>query len=210
MKKNIISMLLILLICFSGLTLYPTQTQAAEKIPIIDKTVYLYTNKIFTGGNCHKTYDEKITNGEFLYNEDRYSEDEQGYYIDIAGKKLTSHRKKPVITIYRYDSSTKKTDVKKLRITVKKTRKVKIKPINIKKSEIKEIKLPRYKKMVKFKLSKKNIIKIEHSWNSYHPIIRGLNYGTVTVTMTLKGTKIKLGSFKVTVKNIKPSIRKKV
>lgn len=27
--------------------------------------------------------------------------------------------------------------------------------------------------------------------------------------MTLKGTKIKLGSFKVTVKNIKPSIRKK-
>ncbi len=209
--KRVITLVLSLIILTGTFSILPSSATAAssDNVPIVDKTVYLYTNKIFTGGNWHKTYDEKVTNGEYLYNEDKYSEDEQGYYIDIAGKKLTSHRKKPIITIYRYDSSTKKTDVKKLRITVKKTRKVKIKPININYGATKELKLPRYTKAVKFKFSKKNIIKIEDSGNYYHPIIRSLNYGTVKVTMTLKGTKIKLGSFKVTVKNIKPSIRKK-
>lgn len=209
--KRVITLVLSLIILTGAFSILPSSATAAssDNVPIVDKTVYLYTNKIFTGGNWHKTYDESFKNGEYLYNEDKYSYDDDGYYINIAGKKLTSHRKKPIITIYRYDSSTKKTAVKKLRITVKKTRKVKIKPININYGATKELKLPSYTKAVKFRFSKKNIIKIEGSWNYYHPIIRSLNYGTVTVKMTLKGTKIKLGSFKVTVKNIKPSIRKK-
>ena len=188
---------------------YSATAANSDNVPIVDKTVYLYTKKVFTGGNWHNTYDESFKNGECIYYDEDSSYDDDGYYINIAGKKLTSHRNKPIITIYRYDSSTKKTAVKKLRITVKKTRKVRIKPININYGATKELKLPSYTKTVKFKFSKKNIVKIEHYSNYYSPIIRSLNYGTVKVTMTLKGTKIKLGSFKVTVKNIKPSIRKK-
>ena len=200
-------------------------TAKGNNVKTIDKTVYLYTKTelpYFGDNGDGYRYSCTVSKGKCI------SVDSETYvggcvHPEIVGKKLTKGHTKPVITIYRNLEGEPKQVYRKYRITVKKTPKVSQK-LNVNKNALKLTKLKsNYTKKFVFKYSDKSVAKIKwasvlsdniyYSWRYQDGkegyCVKGLKYGKTRVKVYLKGTKIKVGDFKITVRNVKPAIKKK-
>lgn len=209
----------------------------AKTVKFTDKTIRLFTNYAFGwkqkgyGENSH--YYIKIKNKKYIkavFFDDGYYDDNIGEFrLEVTGLKVTG-KVKPVITVYGKDENSKVSILKKIRFTVKKTQNIKAKNIKVNKGELKRTSIPVYEKYyfndfytkpVVFSYSKKGIadVRLESQVSKglrslYRSEVsgyfaKGLKYGKTKVTARLKGTKIKLASFYVTVKKLKTSIKKK-
>ena len=222
-RRIIMTMLLSFLIVLSAVPFSSSISASTESVPVINKTIYLNSEFTLYGGKFGKTYDYEVENAEYLDDDTYYSDGDDGYYFTVSGAKVTTDDKKPAVTVYEYKSDTKKVKYKKFVFTVKKAKKFKQKNLTVRKGGIKPIKIPDYTKSIKITYSKKGIAKFIRRYGyiksprvGYYldsendcSGIKGLKKGTTRITIWQKSPKIKLGSFKVKVKNIKPRIKKK-
>lgn len=202
-----------------------TENTTVKKVKTIDKTAYLYTKtKLPLFGDLYDEYrySYSVSSRECIkVKNDSGTE----YCVEplIVGKNLTKGHTKPVITIYRNIEGEAKQVYKKYRITVKKTPKISQK-LNVNKNALKLTKLKDiYSKKLIFEYSDNSVAKIKWdsvlSGNIYESwrwqtgrdgyCVKGLNYGKTRVKVYLKDVNVKVADFKITVKNIKPAIRKK-
>ena len=226
--KSIIAFLIILSLTVAAPAVCAETKAATAKgnnFKTIEKTVYLYTKTelpYFGDDGDGYRYSCTVSKGKCI---SVHSETYMEGCVNpvIVGKKLTKGNAKPVITIYRNMEGEPKQVYRKYRITVKKTPKVSQK-LNVNKNALKLTKLKsNYTKKFVFKYSDKSVARIKWdsvlSGNIYDSgrwqkgksgyCVKGLKYGKTRVKVYLKGTKIKVGDFKITVKNVKPAIKKK-
>lgn len=219
--KCIISLFgLILLVFFATACSQPT-VSAKQNIPVEKRTAYLNSEVVFKGGNDERTYNFKLDNKEYIDEDwDIYSNGEGGYYLPITGRKITKNIK-PIITIYEYKTSTQKVPVKKIEITVKKSKPLNQNDITVRKGGAEIIKFPYVYDDVKVKYSKKGVAQFKEKTfflsgrcskyvdYKHKYCIEGIKNGTTRITFYQKSDNLKLGSFKVKVMNLKPMIKKK-
>ncbi len=223
MKYRKITAFLLAILVTASIFILPSAS-ASAKVKTVNKTVYLYNGNYFPlieGGNENLEYGCSVSHKEYIKVDFRgYG----GYDIYVKGKKLTKSVK-PVITVFRKNSAGKKVTVKKYRITVKPPRKVKYKDIVVGKGckKLTDIDEWAYTKKLKLTLSNSSVASVKKGEirsnmlyysrfideTRYGYCVKGKNYGRTKVTVSLKGTNVTLGSFYVTVKDIKPSIKKK-
>ena len=226
--KSIIAFLIILTLTVAAPAVCAETKAATAKgnnFKTIEKTAYLYTKTelpYFGDDGDGYRYSCTVSKGKCIsVHSETYIEG--CVHPEIVGKKLTKGNSKPVITIYRNMEGEPKQVYRKYRITVKKTPKVSQK-LNVNKNALKLTKLKsNYTKKFVFKYSDKNVARIKPdsvlSGNIYDSgrwqkgksgyCVKGLKYGKTRVKVYLKGTKIKVADFKITVKNVKPAIKKK-
>lgn len=226
-KKTIVTILALATVLSAALV----PANAAKTVETNDKTVYKYTNAFYSGGKANVAYKIKYTGKNYiranLYTsyENETEQRNLGWELTVCGIKKTG-KTKPTVTIYHNDKNGNEVIDKKYSFTVKATKKLKLKDVAVNKGMSKRLGIGMetgwgseryiYYGDLKYTYSKKGIAKVEEKgdyasvhesytdWTSY---VTGLKKGTTTVTVKLKGTKI--GSFKVTVKNIKTTIKDK-
>lgn len=211
----------LILVVFSATACSQSIVSAKKEIPVEKRTAYLNSEVEFKGGNEERTYTFKLENKEYIDEDwDIYSNGEGGYYLPITGRKVTKDIR-PIITIYEYKTSTRKEPIKKIEITVKKSKPLNQGDITVRKGGAKIIKFPYEYDDVKVKYSKKGIAKFKEKLfflsgrcgryvdYMHKYCVEGINNGTTRVTFYQKSNNLKLGSFKIKVKNLKPKIKKK-
>ena len=203
--KKIISFCLVLAVMLS-LTVIPSRAVDAEK-----KSLMVYTSLNLTFEKPEsENYNCKITN-----NDEGFiavgANNEGGYYwLTVKGKKATADAPKPVITVTQKKDG-KTIIIRKFKITVKPAVKVKMTDVKINKgtSTVLKLKNP-YDLDYKFSLSKKVVsmaARYRDGKNAFYTL-KGLKKGTTTVKAYIKGTKTLIGSFKITVGDFKPAVKK--
>ena len=198
----VLSVLLMISAMSVGFSCFAAQT--------VKKTMTQYTEKNLT---FEKPEDEEykcsVTNNENKYLSVDANNEGAHYWLFVRAKKATE-KKKPVITVYK-EKDGKKTVIKKYQITVNPAHKLKMSNLKINKGVEKtfEIRNPYYK-YYDLKYNKK-IINIKQQLydgsKEYHMLI-GLKNGKTTVKAYLHNTKKLIGTFTVTVCDIKPTVKK--
>ncbi len=217
--KKLISLSLIISVLLSCAVLRP----AAKETKLIDKTIYLFKDK-YLEEFCDDEYrySYSVSDRECIKVENNMGGGE--VELVLRGKKLTSGGKKPIITIYRQKNGSEKQAYKRYRVTVKNPPTI-TKSISVNKNALELTGLGNYEftKELTFTYTDKSVARLEygsvHSGNIYDSsryqngtkglCVKGLKYGKTRARAYIKGTKLKVGDFKITVKSIKPTIKKK-
>lgn len=220
-RKLIITVLFIMLVVVLVTACSQPFDSAEKEIPVEKRTVYINSEVEFKGGNEERTYAFELENKEYIDEDwDEYSNGKGGYYLQIKGRKVTKDIR-PIITVYEYKTGTQKEPVKKIEMTVKKSKPLDQKDITVRKGGAKIIKFPYEYDDIRVKYSKKGIVKFNEkmvfcsgrcgSYVDYKHkcCIEGIKNGTTRVAFYSKSNNLKLGSFKVTVTDLKPIIKEK-
>lgn len=207
-KTIVCSILTIMIIAVSAV--FPT---SATTVNTIEKTMSKYTKiKLSAAKSSKDTYKYKITNNSKNYVSVAFEDKGTTYKLHVTSLKKTGKTKKPLLTVYK-EKNGKKTDVKKYRFTVTKTEKQTFKDVKINIKMSKKVTLKNiYAKKYRFKYDKK-VISIPKKFTSKKDNrtykIKTLKKGSTDVEVYLKGTKAKVGAFKVTACDIKTTLNKK-
>lgn len=223
--KALRKMLAFVLVLTFAVVAPASYVNAKNKVKVIDKTVYLYTKTrlpYFDGYGEEEDYSYSVSGAKYI----KVTNEAEEYYSVsplVVGQKLTKGHTKPVITIYRNKKGEAKQVYRKYRFTVKKTPKITQK-LSVNKNALKLTKLKDiFSKDLVYKYSDKSVAKITYdsvfSGHIYEEwrynigvegyCVKGLKYGKTKVKAYIKGTKTKVAEFDITVKRIKPSIKKK-
>ena len=203
--KKLISLTLALLLIISAFA-FPSGAISTEKVSVM---VFKSKNLTFEKAESD-IYNCKVTNNDEGFISVSANNEGGFYWLMVKGKKATTDTIKPVITVSQKKDG-KTVTVKKFRITVKPAETVKMSDVKINKdtSTVLHLKNP-YETEYKFSLSKK-IVSIKQrlfNGNDAAYTLKGLKNGTTTVKAYIKGTKTLIGSFKITVGDFKPVIKK--
>lgn len=184
---------------------------AASAVSTKKVTLLQYTSRNLTFKKAESdSYECKISGNSKNYIKVDASDDGTYFWLFVYSKKTTA-KTKPTISVYKNENGSK-TLYKKFSVTVTPVKKVKYSNRQFNKNVTKEIMLKNpYEKELKFKYSKK-IIKFKQgafiNGEKCYYRVKALKKGSTTVKVYLKGTKKKIGSFKITVGNYAASIKK--
>lgn len=182
----------------------------ASAVSAVSKTMLQYTSLNLSFEKAESdTYSCEVKDNKGYISVDS-SNDSEYFWLNVMSKKATS-KTLPTITIYKKNSDNTQTEYKKykIKVTAAKTVKMANVKLNKKTTKIVTVKNP-YDKEYKLSYNKK-IVKIStyfYADNKAMYAVKGLKKGATTVKAYLKGTKKKIGSFKITVGDFKASVRK--
>lgn len=185
---------------------------SAKTVKTTKTTLTQYTQKSFSFTKpSSREYKYSVTNNGKKYIGVSFTDNKSVYNFTVTAKSKTSE-KKPALTIY-YESKGKKVNVKKYSFTVKAPEKIKFSKVKINEKMTKSVTLKNsFTKEYTFKYSKK-IAKIDtknytraKTKRTYE--IKGVKKGNTTVKVYLKGTKKRIGTFRISVGDYATKVKK--
>ncbi|MBQ5398723.1 MAG: hypothetical protein IIU14_04705 [Ruminococcus sp.] len=216
-----ISMLLTLIIAFSAVMI-PASVSAAVKYENAEVYLYEYISHEFSASSHSFKLSYSKDGKKYLKAYVDYAGGGD-YYVGITGIKATPKDKPVSVRAWYKNKAGEKIYVQKLKVTVKGTKPRFQKFPNIKLNEgtLKVIDHLKYNYTnVEERISDESVVKLDYNSKyttsdiytaDYTDIgyVKALKKGTATVSYWLKDYNVKVGEFKVTVKNVKTAIQKK-
>ncbi len=198
MKKTL-SIFLSMLVMMSTVTIF----SASAKVIVKDKTMNAYTKKIYTLKKpTDRTYKFKIKNNDKNYIGVKLKNYKKTFKLTITAKKPTN-KVHPAVTLYYVNSKKKVVNKMRLNYTVNPMKKLTFKDRKMNEKTSRKITLNNpYAYEYELKASKAGIIKIPTKCSkngtkrTYN--FKALKQGVTDINIYFKGTKKKLGSFKIT------------
>lgn len=197
--KKLISIFLSLLIILSASALFGASAKARVK----NKSLSLYSGKTYILKKpANRTYKFKIKYNSKKYISVKLKNRTKTYKLTIKAKKLTSKGKKPVIKIYYLNSKKKVVPVMYLRYKVTEMKKVTFRDYKMNEKTSRKITLSNpYAYEYTLKTSQKDTIKISSKYSKKGAnrayTVKALKKGIAYIRVYFKGTKKKIGSFRI-------------